>query len=68
MSQAAVMPRAKNKQLQPNLRWERRPRFVREYVWPGIEFEPQCLTTALSSETAPPLPGPPQNELSDIEK
>jgi len=51
----------KNKVLLPALRWERCPRFVRDYVWPDDESLPS--STALMTETAPPVPRPPQNEL-----
>jgi hypothetical protein len=47
----------------PSLRWERRPRFVREYVW--SDSESQGTTTALVTEVIPPVPGPPENELLD---
>jgi hypothetical protein len=58
--------RVKNERPYPNLRWEHRPRFVREYVWSN--FLSRDNTTALFSETAPPLPDPPSNELLSIEK
>ncbi|KAF8805883.1 hypothetical protein BYT27DRAFT_7103464 [Phlegmacium glaucopus] len=45
------------------LRWERRPRFVREYVW--SDSVSPCLSTALVTEITPPVPEPPQNELSN---
>jgi hypothetical protein len=70
MSQAAVTPldpgRPRNERANPNLRWERRPRFVREYVW--ADDVSQNVTTALTSETAPPLPDPPINEMLSAEK
>ena len=65
-SQAIVIPQAKGRHSHPSLRWERRPRFVREYVW--TNNEKQGVSTALFSETAPPLPRPPENELSSLEK
>jgi len=61
MSQANAILTLKNKVLSPALRWERRPRFVRDYVWPVDVSSP--LSTALMTETAPPVPRPPQNEL-----
>jgi hypothetical protein len=66
MSQAIVTLRGRNRRSHPNLRWERRPRYVREYVWSGSEH--QNVSTALSSETAPPLPQPPENELLSVKK
>jgi hypothetical protein len=55
---------ARNKQ--PSMRWERRPRFVREYVW--SDSESQGTTTASITERIPPVPGLPQNELLDVTK
>lgn len=66
MSQANATLRARNKHVSSDVRWERRPRFVREYVW--SDNETQVGSTALSSETAPPFPSPPQNELADVQK
>ena len=65
-SQAIVTPRARNRCSHRNLRWERRPRFVREYVWSDLQI--QDVTTAMFSETAPPLPQPPKNKLTSTEK
>ena len=48
------------------MRWERRPCFVRDYVW--SDDEKQNVSTALFSETAPPLPRPSDNELSNVQK
>jgi hypothetical protein len=66
MSLPTVTPRVRNKLPHPSVRWESRPRFVREYVW--ADYETQDITTALSSETAPPMPEPPANELFNGEK
>jgi hypothetical protein len=65
-SLVTATPRVRSRRPDPSLRWECRPRFVREYVW--ADYETQDLTTALTSETAPPLPEPPENELSSTEK
>ena len=65
-SQAIATPQAKNRRSHPSLRWERRPRFVREYVWSDLQI--QDVTTAMFSETALPLPQPPKNELTSTEK
>jgi hypothetical protein len=65
-SPTTVMPQVRNKYVSPGLRWEHQPRFVREYVW--SDDESQSRSTALFSEVASPIPGPPRNELSDKEK
>ena len=65
-SQAIVIPQARSRHSHPSLRWERRHRFVREYVW--TSNEKQGVLMALFSETASPLPRPPENELSSLEK
>ena len=65
-SRAIATLQGRSKRLHSSMRWERRPRFVREYVW--SPNEKQVMSTALFSETAPPLPQPPKNELSDIQK
>ena len=57
----------KSERLPPSVRWERRPRFVREFVWSDYD-ELQNMTTASVTEVIPPIPGPPQNELHNIEK
>lgn len=66
MSPAVAAPPAKSKVLPCNVRWERRPRFVRDYVWSDVES--MDVTTALVTEMAPPVPDPPQNELVSTEK
>ena len=47
------------------MQWERRPCFVREYVW--SDDDSQSLMTALITEVLPPVPRPPRNELLDSE-
>ncbi|KAF8223453.1 hypothetical protein L208DRAFT_1062999, partial [Tricholoma matsutake] len=42
---------------------ERQPKFVQEYVWRSDEST--YVSTALSSEFAPPFPHPPHNELNN---
>jgi hypothetical protein len=44
-------------------RWARRPRYVRDLVW--ADNEPTRMTLAAWTESAPPLPSPPANELSN---
>lgn len=44
-------------------RWARRPRYVRDLVW--ADDEPTRTTLAAWTESAPPLPSPPENELSN---
>jgi len=44
-------------------RWDQRPRYVREYVW-GAD-QPMYTTSAMMSETADPVPGPPENEINN---
>jgi hypothetical protein len=69
MSEMTVPPEtlpAKNKRSCPSMRWEHRPRFVREYVW--SDDDSQSTTTALITETIPPVPRPPRNELLDTTK
>jgi hypothetical protein len=65
-SQAIATPQTRNKRPFPNLRWERRPRFVRDFVW--SDDYSQDITTALTSETSPPVPEPPRNELLNADK
>ena len=65
-SQAIATPWARNRRSHPSLRWEHRPRFVREYVWSDLQI--RDVTTAMFSEAAPPLPQPPKNELTSTEK
>jgi hypothetical protein len=57
---------AKNERSYLSMRWERRPRFVREYVW--SDDESHSTTTALITEMLPPVPGPPLNELRNARK
>ena len=61
--QVVAAPRAKNN---PNLQWERRPRFVRSYVW--SDDESPNVTTASVTKTIPPVPGPPLDELRNVAK
>ena len=65
MSQASATPRTKSERLCPSVRWERRPQFVREYVW--ADDDSQSMTTALITEVILPMPGPPVNELLNTE-
>ena len=48
------------------MRWESRPRFVREYVW--SDDQSPDVTTASFTETAPPVPSPPANEFLNSQK
>ena len=66
MTAAARLP-TKSERLSPSMRWERWPRFVREFVWSDHD-EPQSMTTASVTEVIPPIPGPLQNELLNVEK
>jgi hypothetical protein len=59
-------PQTRSERCCTSLRWERRPRFVREYVWSDVES--QRTTTALVTEVIPPIPGPPANELQNVNK
>jgi len=56
-------PRAKNNL---NLQWEHRPRSVHSYVW--SDDESPNVTTVSITETIPPVPGPPLDELRNIAK
>ncbi|KAF8802435.1 hypothetical protein BYT27DRAFT_6759205 [Phlegmacium glaucopus] len=64
MSQMTATSPVKSSEESPlTIKWERRPRFVREYVW--SDHISSRLSTALVTEIAPPVPGPPENELSN---
>ena len=64
--QVIVVPLLRNRVPISSLQWERRPRFVRDYVWPDVELRDS--TTALASQVFAPVPEPPQNELMSVEK
>jgi len=65
-SQVVAVPRVRDKKSVFDVHWERRPCFVRDYMWADVES--QDLTMALVTETVPPVPEPPQNERLDIVK
>lgn len=45
-------------------RWANKPRYARDLIW-GDGDEPNRLTLALSTESMPPLPSTPTNELNN---
>ncbi|KAF8813432.1 hypothetical protein BYT27DRAFT_7084856 [Phlegmacium glaucopus] len=61
MSLESVRQPRGSRALKSSLHWERRPRYVREYVW--NEDEPLNLSTALTSVNAALVPKPPPNEI-----
>ena len=63
---AAAPLQTRNRVEHPDVRWERHPRFIRDFVWSDVNS--QDSTTALVSELAPPVPQPPQNKLLSKEK
>jgi hypothetical protein len=61
-----VTQRAKSEHRLSSIQWERRPRFVHEFVWSN-EIS-RNITTAFITEKSPLVPKPPLNELMDIQK
>jgi len=49
----------KNKSSPLSSRWDKRAKYAREYVW-ALD-EPPYVSTALFSESTPPVPSPPHN-------
>jgi hypothetical protein len=45
-------------------RWANRPRYVRDLVW--ADDEATRMTLVVWTESAPPLPTPPANELDNV--
>jgi hypothetical protein len=52
---------ARNKLSPLGSHWDKWPRYARDYIW-GRD-EPQYISTAITSETAAPVPCPPYNEI-----
>ena len=59
----ATRAQSANNKLRGADRWAYRPRFARDFVW--TDNEPPRTTLALWTESMPPFPTPPENELNN---